>query len=194
MDISSPFYTATVDEMKAAILPDLQAIMNARLLALDASQALRNRLFTVQDGGSDPLFSYDTTSLPNGTIVTVSDLGGCGMDGVPGKGLCVWMGEWRRLSRGVPKTLAPGNITLDAFKDPMRIVFNGSLLTTIRTQIARPFLGGRWSFVRPGLGALTNALGVGLLGTGTSTDIVLVGASVNFVEYIGNAFSRVDTE
>lgn len=39
MDISSPFYTATVDQMKAAILPDLQALVPQPATSAPKSEA-----------------------------------------------------------------------------------------------------------------------------------------------------------
>lgn len=184
---------ATFDTFKAAYDLTIND-MQAAVAVLTGKSALTQRAFTVQDGGADPLFSYNTTGLANGTIVIVSDLGGCGANATPGKGLVVWMGEWRRLSRGLTATLAPGTTTLDAFKDPMRIAYAGSLLTVTRAILKRPFLTAKWSFVRPGLGSATAALGVGLDGAPVGNDVALVGAAVNFIEYTGSTLTRVEAE
>lgn len=169
---------------------DMEARAALALLTQAANISKRN--FTVQDGGADPLFALDTSALPNGLIATVVDLGGCGVNAAPGKGLVVWMGEWRRLSRGVTATMAAGSRTIDTFKDPMKYTFTGTS-PGARVLIARSYVSALYSFSTPGVAsALTTALSVNLVGSASNGDLGLLGPALNLVENVGT-LARVDS-
>lgn len=72
MDISSPFYTATVDEMKAAILPDLQDLLDQRFAGLPIQFVNDGAFQTV----AQLLTNFPPTVALRGKYGRVSDLWG----------------------------------------------------------------------------------------------------------------------
>lgn len=165
--------------------------------AVPGTNVLKNSPYTVQDAGANPLASVVTTGLPAGSIVGVSDLGGCGAAGTPGFGFAIWTGaEWRRVSRGVQVTYAPvATINLDYWKDPMRIIVSGTtVLSNARILIANGKNGALYSMAKPGLATnLLSAFGVGSSGSPAGSDIAVVGPSTNYFEIINSTITQVQT-
>lgn len=161
-----------------------------------AAQVAAAGPYTVQTGGANPLTGINTANLPAGTLVGVSDLGGCGPLGVPGYGLAQWVGtEWRRISRGVQTTYAPvATMTLDYWKDPTRIILSGTTLVATRILLDNAKLGHLVSLAKPGLSNLLQALAINLTGNSAGTDLTQVGGAVSVYEVLsGSQLSSVST-
>lgn len=175
---------------------DAMALIAAAILPLQqAANLLRNSPYTVQDGGANPLSSVSTVGVNPGSLVGISDLGGCGPNGVPGFGFAIWTGtEFRRVSRGVQTVRAPAAIiNLDYWKDPMRIVLSGTTLVTTRILLANGKEGALYSLAKPGISSLLSAFGTNLLGGTGATDIAVVGPNTNYFEIIASTLTQVQT-
>ncbi len=178
---------------------DLSTILSRLTLLETVEVADLKGPFTVQDGGANPLLSLDTASIKAGTTAAVSDMGGCGSGASgtasQGPGLALWTGtEWRRLSRGLEKTIAPATtINLDYWKDPWRVKLSGTTVVSATFVLVNSKAGHLVAAYKPGLlSALLAAFNIKMQGD-SGSGLAILGPSLALFEYDGSSIQQVQT-